>query len=804
MIVARHFAGLAGAFALVCGSAAGAAEPAPAASGPSWAFFDQYCNECHNATDWAGGVAFDTLDEKVAPNAEVMEKVVRKMRGQLMPPGGHPMPSRADAKAFIGWIEGDLDAAGKTRDEPGHVGLHRLNRKEYANAVRDLLGVTIDPAGLLPRDDVREGFDNIAAALQVSPSFVDQYVSAARSVSVLAVGNRNALPGGATYRPPNPSTQYFHQEGLPLGTRGGFAVTHAFPADGEYQISIANMALALWVYNMEFKNTLVVTLDGAPVYETTIGGEEDMKAIDQKMDPAVDAINLRLKNIRFRATAGPHRVAVAFRHRSFAESEDRLLQYVPGGGNDRVLRISSFDLRGPYDITGVSAFPSRDRVFTCYPKAPAEEAACAQQILSTLARRAFRRPVEASDLAGLTRIYEAGSKDGGFEEGVRRGVAGILAHPAFLYRSDLPADPSVTADVFRISDLSLASRLSFFLWSSLPDDELLEVAARGQLHEPKVLEQQVRRMIADKRAESLAVNFGFQWLNLARLNEIDLDPSVYPYASGAGDLREDFRTEMRLFMSSLFREDRSVLELLSSKDTFLNERLALHYDVPGVRGSQFRRVTLNNPVRYGLLGKGALLMASSYPNRTAPVVRGLYILERLTGTPPAPPPPNVEALPENQAGPKATTVKERMAQHSKAPACHSCHAILDPLGFSLENFDSTGKFRTMDRFAHTPIDTLAKMPDGREMNGPIELRNWLLETPDQFVQNLTEKLMTFGLGRTLEYADMPTVRDIVRDNAKHDYRFVNLVMNIVSSDAFQKSQAPHDKALPQTRTAAVP
>jgi mono/diheme cytochrome c family protein len=808
----RHIAGFVGAVLLAAATAVSAAEPAPAArptaghgagGAPSWAFFEKYCVECHNATDWAGGFAYDTMTPDIAENAELMEKTVRKLRGQLMPPGGHEQPPAADARAFIKWIESDLDKAGAARVEPGHVGMHRLNRKEYANAVRDLLSVNIDPTAMLPRDDIREGFDNIAAALQVSPAFVDQYVSAARQVSVLAVGNRHALPGGAVYRPAAASTQYFHQDGLPLGTRGGFAVDHYFPADGDYELSVANMAQALWVYNMEFENTLVIALDGAPVYEVTIGGEEDMKAIDQKQDPAVDAINKRLKNIRFQAKAGTHRIAVAFRQRSFAESEDRLQQYIPGGGQDRILRVASFDVRGPYNITGISAFPSRDRVFTCYPKSAAEEQPCAEKILSTLARRAFRRPLEAGDTAGLLKIYQAGRQGGDFEDGVRRGIAAILAHPAFLYRTDVPAEPLQAKDVFQISDLSLASRLSFFLWSSLPDDELIDVAARGQLRDPKVLEQQVRRMIADKRADSLATSFGYQWLNVAKLAELDLDPAVYPYAAGAGDLREDFRTEIKLFLTTIFREDRSVLDLLASDQTWVNERLALHYEIPGIRGNQFRRVTLQNPVRFGLLGKGATLMASSYPNRTSPVVRGNYIMERITGTPPATPPANVTPLPETKAGEKALTVKERAAAHSVAPQCHSCHAILDPLGFALENFDSTGKYRTVDRFAHTPIDTAAKLPDGRPLNGPLELRKWLLETPDQFVQNFTEKLMTYALGRTLEYRDMPVVRGIVHETARNDYRFVTLVMNIVNSDAFQKSQLPPEKELPATKTAFV-
>jgi hypothetical protein len=424
-------------------------------------------------------------------------------------------------------------------------------------------------------------------------------------------------------------------------------------------------------------------------------------------------------------------------------------------------------------------------------------------VIGDVAHRAFRRPVTDADMAGLMRFYEIGRKESDFDTGIRRALTAVLANPNFLFRTDAPARPLPPGTIYQIDDLALASRLSFFLWSSLPDDELIDVAVRKQLRDPKVLEQQVRRMIADKRADSLATSFGYQWLNVAKLAELDLDPAVYPYAAGAGDLREDFRTEIKLFLTTIFREDRSVLDLLASDQTWVNERLALHYEIPGIRGNQFRRVTLQNPVRFGLLGKGATLMASSYPNRTSPVVRGNYIMERITGTPPATPPANVTPLPETKAGEKALTVKERAAAHSVAPQCHSCHAILDPLGFALENFDSTGKYRTVDRFAHTPIDTAAKLPDGRPLNGPLELRKWLLETPDQFVQNFTEKLMTYALGRTLEYRDMPVVRGIVHETARNDYRFVTLVMNIVNSDAFQKSQLPPEKELPATKTAFV-
>ena len=528
MVIGQRILAITAAVALIM--AAAPAQAAPAAQAPSWAFFGEYCSKCHNAEDWAGGIAFDTLSEADIPrNAEVMEKVIRKLRSQQMPPGGNPRPATPLSQSFVAWMEGTLDGAAKGHIVPGRVGLHRLNRKEYANAVQELLGLDVDASALLPRDEPREGFDNVAAALQVTPSFLDQYIGAARTVAVQAMGNKDALPAGTTDRARNPSTQFFHEEGLPLGTRGGIAVDHNFPADGEYIINIANMAQALWVYNMEFENPLVITLDGEQVYETSIGGEADMKAIDQKQDPAVEAINLRLKNIKFKAKAGVHKLVVAFRQRSFAESEDRLQMYVPGGGQDRILRVSSFEVRGPYNATGVSRTASRDRIFAaCYPQAAAEEPACARQVLERIARRAFRRPVNDEDLTPLLAIYEAGRKSGDFDAGVRRAITAVLAHPDFLFRSDEPATALAAGSIYAIDDLALASRLSFFLWSSLPDDELLNVAASGKLRDPTVLRNEVKRMLADPRALTLASNVGAQWLNLSKLAAITPEPSLFP------------------------------------------------------------------------------------------------------------------------------------------------------------------------------------------------------------------------------------------------------------------------------------
>ena len=810
MVIGRRIlAGLCGLALLSSPALPVRADTAPAAKSDAhgadkWAFFSEYCQKCHNAEDWAGGVAFDILSEDDIPKqADVMEKVVRKLQGQMMPLGGNKMPDKQASREFVAWMENNLDEAAKAHPDPGRVGLHRLNRKEYANAVRDLLNIEVDPTSLLPRDEPREGFDNVAQALQVTPSFLDQYISAARSVAVLAMGNKDAQPGGTTYRAKNPSTQAFHEEGLPLGTRGGIAVEHNFPADGEYVITIANMAQALWVYNMEFENTLVVTLDGEQIYETTIGGEEDMKAIDQKQDPAVDAINKRLKNIRFKATAGVHKLAVAFRHRTFAESEDRLQMYVPGGGQDRILRVTSFEVRGPYNATGVGHTASRDFIFTCYPKSAAEEEPCARQIISGIAHRAFRRPVTDEDMKPLMGFYANGRKASDFDGGVRRAITAVLAHPDFLFRNDDTTDPLPPGSTYQLSNLQLASRLSFFLWSSLPDAELLGIAEKGELTSPAVLAQQVKRMLADPKAKTLATNFGDQWLNLSKLAEITPEPTLFPYGSGAGDMREDFKTELALFMDDIFRGDKSALDLVGSHYTFLNERLALHYDINTVRGDQFRKVELKDSTRWGLLGKGGVLMVSSYPNRTSPVLRGNYVLERILGSPPPLPPPGVQPLENSASTKKILTVREMLEQHRQKPACFSCHVALDPLGFVLGGFDAVGKKRPLDRYARTEIDTLGTLPDGTIVRGPDDLRQALLKDPTQFLQNLTERLLIYGLGRVLDAHDMPMVRDIVRRSAADNYRFSTLIMNVVSSDAFQKARLPEGNAAPLIKQAAV-
>ncbi|MBN1237300.1 MAG: DUF1592 domain-containing protein, partial [Gammaproteobacteria bacterium] len=709
-----------------------------------WDVVEGYCFDCHNSIEQVGDLALDALSpEDVGQDAATWEKVLRKLRGGLMPPPGGPRPAAEELDALVASLEHRLgEAADSAGPRPGRVGLHRLNRTEYANAVRDLLGVRIDAAALLPRDNSKDGYDNNASALTLSPTFLEQYVAAARTVAMRAVGDPDAAPGSATYVNDGGAGSYKrHIEGLPLGTRGGMAVIHDFPADGEYLINVADMAAALWVYDMEFENTLLVTLDGREIYRTTIGGEEDQRAIDQTGQPAVDRINQRLKDIRFDATAGPHQIGVTFLARSFAESDDRLDLMVPGGGQDRILEVESFEIQGPFAPTGVSDTPARRRVFSCRPQAQggAKQAErCAAEILSRLARRAYRRPVGKDDVDRLLGIYRSGAGAGAdtesfeFEAGVRKALTALLASPEFLFRFAAPPEDLSPGADYVLNDFELASRLSFFLWSSIPDDELLDLAEQGRLSEPGVLDAQVRRMLADERARVLVTDFAFQWLDIAMLDDVVPDPQIFPHAASAGsprgeqgDPREAYEQELSLFLASILLEDRSVLDLLDARHTYLNETVALLYGIDGVRGDQFRRVELEDSVRFGLLGKGAVLMATSYPNRTAPVLRGKFILENLMGSPPSPPPPGVDTDLVEDLSETPKTVRERLELHRKDPSCTACHAIMDPLGLTLENFNAIGEWRERDRFAGIPIDASGTLAGGEEIYGPDELRDAL-------------------------------------------------------------------------------
>jgi len=765
------------------------------------ALLDTYCVTCHNQRTKTAGLMFDTMDlAKLPEHGDVWEKTVRKLRGGMMPPPGVRRPDQASVDSMVSWLERSLDEAAAAHPNPGRVALHRLNRAEYAAAIEDLLGIKIDPAALLPKDDEAEGFDNVASVLTVSPSFLDQYISAARVVSARAVGNPAARPGSQTYRPTRGSDQSLRVDGLPLGTRGGLLIEHLFPADGDYKFNIPNMAIAGYVRGMEYKHTLIVTIDGVKVFQNTIGGEDDIKAIDQQQAPAVAAINSRFLDIPVKVTAGPHKVGVTFVARTFAEPDEVLHSFRPSAGEDRIPRIGSLEIQGPFNPTGVSQTPSRARVFVCQPKSASDELPCAKTILSALARKAYRRPITNADLDAPIQFYSAARALGDFDTAIRDALPTILASPKFLYRAERSPAGLAPGSIHAIGDVELASRLSFFLIGRAPDDELLTAAERGTLTTPTVLEAQVRRLLADPRSESLVTSFAFQWLKMRALEEIDPDPIIFPNFDDS--LRAAFRREMELFVDSILREDRPVLELLTANHTFVNERLALHYGIPDVRGDRFRRVTLTDANRWGLLGKGAVLLTTSYANRTAPVLRGAWILENLLGTPPSPPPPDVEAFQENKDGEKQRSVREIMEQHRAKPSCNACHGVMDPLGFSLENFDAIGEWRAEDRYAGTAIDASGKLVDGTAVNSPADLRVALTRRPEQFVQTLTERLMTYALGRTVDYYDMPAVRKIVREAARDQYRFSSIVMGIVRSDAFRMRMVPEAER-PSSSTASL-
>src|SRR5687767_8973859 len=805
-----------------------AAQPGAVKAGttPQSAVVDQFCLGCHNDRAKQGGLVLSGLDLNAPANAEIAEKVVRKLRGGLMPPAGMKRPDSQTVATFISWLEKEIDSANAV-PAPGRVPLRRLNRREYQNAIRDLIGLNVDAKTLLPDDNIKGNFDNNASALQVSPNFVDQYIFAARAVAIEAVGNRKAPPITTQYGdvtnmvislPPSgaPGTgrQQHHLEGMPLGTRGGMLVEHNFPADGEYELTIGDMAMAREVPRMEFENTVVVLLDGKEIYRTNIGGEPDHKVIDQRLDAAVEEINGRLRKIRFKTTAGQKKLAVTFVHRSFAESDERTRTTALEGGQERIQAAHALQIRGPLTVTGMSQSPSRAKIFICHPdtavrsvrlQADQNEAACALKIVENLARRAFRRPVTQEDVAPLMAFYKSGQAKGGFDAGIRDAVSAILASPHFLYR----VETGNAAGVARtLTDLELASRLSFFLWSSIPDDELLTLATASRLSRPEVLSAQITRMLADPRASSVSEDFAFQWLHVAKLDEITPDRGQFPYAAGLLDIREPLREELRLFVDSILRSDRSVMDLLTADHTYLNERLAMHYGIETVKGSGFRRVTLTegmpgSSARRGLLGKGAILMLTAYPNRTSPVLRGAWILDRLLGTPPSDPPLDVPSLPENRRGQPAKTLRARLEQHRANPTCFACHGVMDPLGLALENFNAVGQYRVNDPDTLTPIDTVGQLPDGTAIKGPEDLRRSIVDRPDhQFVQALTENLMTYALGRSLDYRDMPLVRRIVGRAAPDNYRFKSIVLGVVSSEAFRKREADYaDRAV--TKTAAV-
>jgi hypothetical protein len=722
----------------------------------------------------------------------------------MMPPPGHKHPDAAAVNNLVAYLETTLDAA-STHPDPGRVPLRRLNRREYANAVHDLIGLDVDPAAWLPEDPLKDGFDTDADLLRVTPNFLDQSVAAARALALQAVGDPKAAPIDTTYGNianmiislnPRPGMgtgdQEKYQDGMPFGTRGGMVAEHWFAADGEYSLTIGDMAMAREVPKLEFVSTVIVLLDGKEIHRVNVGGENDYKDIDQNLDAGVYHVNSRLRDIRFHATAGQHKVAVTFLRRSYAESDERVRPNTLDGGQQRVNAVHAMQIKGPLKITGMTQTPSRAKIFICTPASAAEETPCAQKIIANLAQQAFRRALTDDDMQPLLAFYQKGRQAGTFDVGIRDALSAILASPNFLYRAEAAGD-----SVRTLNDYELASRMSFFIWSSLPDQELLDLAARNELSKPEVLKVQVHRMLADPRAVSLTNDFAFQWLNIAKMDTISPARAQFSYASAQYDPRPLFRKELQLFIDSIFRSDRSVVDLLTADHTYLNEELALLYGLQDVKGGEFRRVTLTDPNRFGLLGKGAVLMTTANPDRTAPVLRGAWIMERILGTPQATPPPNVPTLTAFVAS-KPTTVRERTEVHRRNPPCSGCHSVMDPLGFALENFDTVGEFRAIDPQTHTLIDTAGTMPDGTRMAGPADLHKALAARGQQLVQTITEKLMTYAIGRPMIYSDMPTVRAIVREAAAHGDRFETIVLGVVNSDAFRK-RAPA-APLPATLT----
>ena len=764
---------------------------ADAVSDPHRAMLNTYCVGCHNTRARTGGLALDNLNLQTAPDdAQTWEKALRKLRGHLMPPPGSPQPPQKDVDSFVAWMENTLDSHPKG-PTAGYVPLQRLNRTEYAASVKALIGVDVNVKDVLPQDIQVGGFDNIAAALSVSPAFLDQYITAARQIAKLAVGNPNPRVSNVKYGvAANQNPDY----PLPLGTRGGIRFKHNFPADGEYRFTMPDLGVGLYTGPIENESTLIIMIDGKLVFRKPIGGPADQALADRKAAAGRAEIMERFAKIPVQVQAGVRDVVVAFIERSHVESDENIANPAPFAGltgsiaqaNGRmpVLR-DGVEVVGPYNPTGLSRTPSRALIFVCDPK-PAEELSCARQITENLTRRAFRRPTSAEDVNRLIPFYEAGRQNGGsFDQGMEQVVAAVLASPEFLYRGIRGVKGTTSNGEVPLTDLELASRLSFFLWNTGPDDELLKLAATGGLSKPGALEKQVRRMMTDAKASSLVTGFAMKWLNIADLDAVKPDPVLFP--AFTDQLRHDFSIEAEDFVSSIFLEDRNVVDLLTADHTFLNDRLARHYGISGIAGSQFRRVTLAEKERWGILGKAAIQLRTSYGDRTSPVLRGAWVLDKLLGTPPSPPPPNTATDLSQKAGEQPKTVRARLEQHRDKAVCRQCHGVIDPVGLPLETFDAVGQFRTTDRQANNaPIDAGTVLPNGVAINGPVDLRTQLAQRPEVFTTALTEKLMMYALNRELEYFDMPQVRAVVRKAAKDNYKLSSIVLGIVNTDAFRK------------------
>jgi Protein of unknown function (DUF1592)/Protein of unknown function (DUF1588)/Protein of unknown function (DUF1585)/Protein of unknown function (DUF1587)/Protein of unknown function (DUF1595)/Planctomycete cytochrome C len=769
------------------------------------ALLDKYCVGCHNSKSRIGGLALDTADlSNLAARAELWEKVDKKLRTGAMPPLGMPKPEKAAVDAFATWLETSIDKAYAANPNPGRPALHRLNRAEYSNAIRDMLALDIDATDFLPTDDASFGFDNVANVLGLSPALQERYIAAAGKISRLAVGDPATSPIVDTYRVRSDISQDDHIEGLPLGTRGGVLIHHNFPLDGDYviKVKLLKSTVDLLFGGNAQDETLEIAVNGERVKTLTInpkkkeepkpevkvanGGFDAAAATKLSMSQPPDSLEARLF-----VQAGPQTVTVAFLKKTLAPVEDLVEPFERSTfdpsdpkGLPHVLSVS---IGGPFEPKGSGDTPSRRRIFSCHPANASDEIPCARKIISSLAQHAYRAPINDSDLETLLGFYQESRNKGTFENGIEMALRRVLASPQFVFRFERdPAGSSSNKAApdanYRISDMELASRLSFFLWSSIPDDELLRLATQGKLKNPAVLEQQVRRMLADSRSQSLVDNFAGQWLYLRNLRGVAPDLESFPNFDD--NLRQAFKQETELFFGSIMHEDHNVLDLLNANYTFVNERLARHYGIPNIYGSQFRRVTVTDDARRGLLGQGSLLIVTSVATRTSPVQRGKWLLENIMGTPPNPPPAGVPPLKENATGGKPLTVRERMEQHRASPSCAGCHKVLDPLGFALDNFDAVGAWRTLGEDG-TPIDASGVLADGTRVNGVVDLRNALLSRPNVFVGTMTEKLMTYALGRGVEYYDMPAIRAIVQNAAKNDYKFSSLIMGVVKSTPFQ-------------------
>ena len=778
-----------------------AASPATSEVAEGRALLDQYCVTCHNGRLKMADLELDAVDlASVGDHAEVLEAVVRKMRAGAMPPSPRPRPEKSVYDRFRTWLEDELDLAARANPDPGRTeAFQRLNQTHYRNAIRDLLELDIDVAELLPGDAPDEhGFDNNAGALSFSPVLMERYISAAHKVAALAVG---AAPRGeviATYDVPLRVDQdYYRGEALPFGSRGGTALHHTFPVSGEYLIKFTLQTNYVeFPRGLDIPHDIEVSLDGRLLQQFTVGGEAPGRPApysyegnirgDDEWEAFMMGFTASGLQVQASVSGGPHVLGVTFPRETW--EEEGVLQppqvgypLAINGMPDANPRVGRVEIIGPLVVAEPGDTPSRRKIFTCQPVSAAEEPACARQILSTLARRAYRRPVDDRDVATLVGFYEAGQAENGFEAGIQYALERLLTSPDFVFRVERAPVDLPPATTYAVTDLELASRLSFFLWGSLPDEELLGAAEAGTLGTPDVLDRQVRRMLADPRAKTLVQDFAGQWLYVRNMESVHPTPNEFPEFDES--LREALQMETELFLEDQLRTDRSVVELLNADYTFLNERLARHYGIPGVYGSRFRKVSLEGSERAGLLGHGSLMTVTSYPNRTSPVLRGKYILENFLGAPPPEPPPNVPTLEEQSEDGRALTMREAMERHRANPTCAACHAVMDPIGFALENFDAVGAFRR--EFQNQPIDASGSTPDGVEFDGPAGLRNLLLDRSDLFVGTLTQKMMTYALGRGLEYYDMPTVRQIVREAAGEDYRWSSIILGIVRSAPFQ-------------------